>query len=67
MIGTAFTKVKEKLTCLDEQCRGVLDSDDGSIVVGVFTDGELRNVRCPRCRGPIKEKINMKEVVWELS
>jgi hypothetical protein len=67
--GTAFIKVKEKLVCLDEDCRGVLTTEDGYIGVGVFIEGKLSNIRCTRCRGPIREVlmgINVPRALAEL-
>jgi hypothetical protein len=70
--GTAYVKVKETLTCLDKDCSGVLKMDDGNIAVGVFSEGKLRNLRCSRCRGPIKEVLQgfdtaLAELKYEMS
>lgn len=57
MNGTAYVGIKATLTCLDEEeCAGTMMMDDGeNLAIGVFTNGELRNIRCIRCRGAIKE------------
>jgi hypothetical protein len=53
--GTAYIGIASKLTCVNKDCR-IMARDDGTyIAVGVFSEGQLRNIRCVYCRGQIIE------------